>query len=291
MTKAVIEVPTAADIQYRHLIRNDSGHCFMTTVNWDNSDSVSSCVRVADSISCGGFIGQGNWRGMLILALRTVWWTLCTDSQGGISGQKIDIALITLFYLENVELYVLFQWVSLNKVLWNSKILYLFIIFFLWRCGPTRVTASSLLRFLDHTKQLTTFGRTSLDEWSARRRDLYLTTYNTHKTETSMSPAEFEPTIAGSERLQTHALNRAATGIGLYLLCHMQLISAPWIIINIFWDVTLCSLVEICRRFERTVCQQQITQCSFTDKVILIYHSEKFISHISLAIVTPTANI
>jgi hypothetical protein len=29
--------------------------------------------------------------------------------------------------------------------------------------------------FLDHTQRSTTFGRTSLDEWSARRRDVYLT--------------------------------------------------------------------------------------------------------------------
>jgi len=39
--------------------------------------------------------------------------------------------------------------------------------------------ASSFLRFLDHTRRITV-GRTSLDEWSARRRDLYLTTHNTH---------------------------------------------------------------------------------------------------------------
>jgi hypothetical protein len=40
--------------------------------------------------------------------------TLYADPQGGISGQKIHIALITLSYLENAELYILFQWVSLN---------------------------------------------------------------------------------------------------------------------------------------------------------------------------------
>ena len=36
--------------------------------------------------------------------------------------------------------------------------------FFLWRCGPTRATASSLLRFLDHTQRRITAGRTPLDE-------------------------------------------------------------------------------------------------------------------------------
>ena len=52
--------------------------------------------------------------------------------------------------------------------------------FLLWRCDPTRVMASSFLMFLDHTQRRTTVGRTSLDEGSARRRDLYLTTHNTH---------------------------------------------------------------------------------------------------------------
>ena len=81
----------------------------------------------------------------------------------------------------------------------------------LWRCGPTQVMASSLMRFLDHTQQRNTFGKTPLDEWSARRRDLYLTTHNTHKRQTSMPAARFEPIILAGERLQTYALDGAAT--------------------------------------------------------------------------------
>ena len=52
----------------------------------------------------------------------------------------------------------------------NCKTIYrvchgMFIIFFLlWRCDPTRVMASSFLRFLDHTQRRTTVGRTPLDE-------------------------------------------------------------------------------------------------------------------------------
>jgi hypothetical protein len=42
-----------------------------------------------------------------------------------------------------------------------------------------------------------------LDEWSARRRDLYLITYNTHNRKTSMPSVGFEPTIAAGERPQT----------------------------------------------------------------------------------------
>ena len=41
------------------------------------------------------------------------------------------------------------------------------------------------------------------------RRDLYLTTRNTRKRHTSMPPAGSETTIPTSERLQTHALDRA----------------------------------------------------------------------------------
>jgi hypothetical protein len=58
-----------------------------------------------------------------------------------------------------------------------------------------------------------TISRT-LDEQSAWRRDLYLITHNIHKTQTSMPPAGFEPTIPAIEWPQTSALDRAATGIG-----------------------------------------------------------------------------
>jgi len=70
--------------------------------------------------------------------------------------------------------------------------------FFLWRCDPMRVMASSFTRFLDHTQRRTTVGRTPLDEWSARHRDLYLTTYNTHNRQTSMPPGG----------IRTHDLSR-----------------------------------------------------------------------------------
>jgi len=86
--------------------------------------------------------------------------------------------------------------------------------YFLWRCGPTRAMPSSFLRFLDHTRRITV-GRTAMDEWSARRRDLYLTTHNTHKRQTTMHPVGFEPTISARERPQTYALDRTATGTGV----------------------------------------------------------------------------
>jgi hypothetical protein len=51
-----------------------------------------------------------------------------------------------------------------------------------------------------------------MDERSARRRDLYLTTHNTHNRQTSMLLAGFEPTISAGERQQTYTINRAAIG-------------------------------------------------------------------------------
>jgi hypothetical protein len=47
--------------------------------------------------------------------------------------------------------------------------------------------------FLDFTPLDNTLGRTPLDEGFAQRRDLYLTTHNTLKRETSMSPAGSNP--------------------------------------------------------------------------------------------------
>ena len=56
--------------------------------------------------------------------------------------------------------------------------------------------------FLDHTQRRSTVGRTPLDEWTARRRDLYLTTHDTHNRQISMPPVGFEPTILAGERPQ-----------------------------------------------------------------------------------------
>ena len=91
-------------------------------------------------------------------------------------------------------------------------------IFFLWRCDPTQVMASSFLRFLDHTQQRTTVVRTPLDELSARRIDFYPTTNNTHNRQLSMPPVGFQPTISAGDRPQTYALDRAATGTGYFFI-------------------------------------------------------------------------
>ena len=81
--------------------------------------------------------------------------------------------------------------------------------------APQWAKPSSFPKFPDHTQRRTTVGRTPLDQWSARGRDLYLTTHNTHKRQTSMPLVGFEPTISAGERPQTYVLARVATGTGV----------------------------------------------------------------------------
>jgi hypothetical protein len=81
-------------------------------------------------------------------------------------------------------------------------------------CTPALSTPPfPLYRGYTITLRYTTLGNTSLKKWYARRRDLYLTTHNTQKRQTSMPPAGFELAVSAIERPQTHALDRAITGM------------------------------------------------------------------------------
>jgi hypothetical protein len=57
----------------------------------------------------------------------------------------------------------------------------------------------------------------ALDDGSARRRVLYLTTHDIQKRRTYKHPAGFEPAVPESERPQTYTLDCAATDIDLAL--------------------------------------------------------------------------
>ena len=94
-----------------------------------------------------------------------------------------------------------------------------FVFFILAQKPHQWARASSFTRFLDHTQRHNTVGRTPLDERSALRKDLYLTTHNTQNRKTSMPQVGFEPTNPASEWSQTYALDRVATGIGKGLSC------------------------------------------------------------------------
>jgi len=66
----------------------------------------------------------------------------------------------------------------------------------------------SSMRFYDHTHTHTKIGRTPLNVWLFRRRDLYPTTHSTHKRQISIHSEGFEPTIPASKR-PSHKLKPA----------------------------------------------------------------------------------
>jgi hypothetical protein len=83
-----------------------------------------------------------------------------------------------------------------------------------WQFAPQKlcpIKPQTHYRGFNITLRHTTVGRTPLEEWSARCRDLYLTTHNTHNRQICMTPAGLEPTIPASERPQSHALRRIHT--------------------------------------------------------------------------------
>ena len=68
--------------------------------------------------------------------------------------------------------------------------------------GQGLVVEASRSHSIKHTK----LGTTALDEWSARRRDLYLTSHTTHKREKNISPAGLELKFPASEQPQNPRL-------------------------------------------------------------------------------------
>jgi hypothetical protein len=68
--------------------------------------------------------------------------------------------------------------------------------------------------FFNHTQRYTTVGRTPLDEWVARRRDLYRTTHNTHNRQASMPPGGIRTHNISRRVAADLRLDRAAIGTG-----------------------------------------------------------------------------
>ena len=83
--------------------------------------------------------------------------------------------------------------------------------------------------FLDHTLQRSTVGRTPLDEWSARCRDLYLTTHDTHNRQISMPLVGFEPKISAGQRPVAPRLLRSwvqiPPGAWIFVCCECRVLS------------------------------------------------------------------
>jgi hypothetical protein len=88
-------------------------------------------------------------------------------------------------------------------------------IFCLWRFGPIPCHGLAVLGGFQITR-----NRTPSDERSTTRRDFCMTTHNTHKRQTFMPPAGFEPTIHANESSLTPALDRAATETSRYCITY-----------------------------------------------------------------------
>ena len=132
-------------------------------------------------------------------------WCLCGFSELRQSNNMALPQIIRLIFISFLIHY------SVTNLSFHPTQCYISARFFFsfWRYNPLWVCilqpssgaiASSRTRFLDHTQRRATVGRTPLDEWSVRRRDLYLTKHNIHNRKTSMPQAGFEPTISAGER-------------------------------------------------------------------------------------------
>ena len=131
-----------------------------------------------------------------------------------------------LTYLNKKIIFRICNWISVSNervlgIRWHILYLYLYIyiyiyiyIFFHGAAAPSGPGPPHYRSFMI-TIRHNTLGRIPLGEWSARRRDVYLTTHNTHNRQTSMPPVGFESTVPASARPHTHALEGSSIGIGM----------------------------------------------------------------------------
>jgi hypothetical protein len=109
-------------------------------------------------------------------------------------------------------------WLNATMFLWLCIACMLLISTFFRHNSSKWARDSSLLRLHDHRQN--TLSRTPLDEWSARRRDLYLTTHNTHKRHIH-APDGIRAHNSSKRGAAVSALHRAATEIGSLQIINM----------------------------------------------------------------------
>jgi hypothetical protein len=87
------------------------------------------------------------------------------------------------------------------------------------------------LMFLDHTQRRSTVGMTPLDEWSARPRNLYLTTHDTHNRQISMPRWDSNPRSQQISDLRPHAADllrswvRIPQEASIFVCCECRVLS------------------------------------------------------------------
>ena len=95
--------------------------------------------------------------------------------------------------------------------------------------APRWAKVSSIPRYSrshSHTPQSVLFL------WTSDQPDAEIK-HNTHNRQTPMPPAGFEPAIPARERPQTHALDRAATGIGFKIRTIKSICISLYVIVDI----------------------------------------------------------
>ena len=117
------------------------------------------------------------------------------------------------------------------------------------------------LMFLDHTQRRTTVGRTPLDEWPARLRDLYLTTHDTHNRQISMTLVGFEPKISAGKRPQAARLLRSWVRVPpeawIFVCCECRALSGRGL-----WDELVTRPEESYRMCCVVVCDLETSRMS-----------------------------
>jgi hypothetical protein len=102
---------------------------------------------------------------------------------------KLSLSRRSINYIICTESKVMKKYLN-NEIKWLEESSFYFMAQAQW---PPSGPGPPYYRGFTITLRHTTLDRTPLDEWSARRRDLYLTKHNIHKRQTSMPPAGFEP--------------------------------------------------------------------------------------------------
>ena len=134
--------------------------------------------------------------------------------------------------------------------------------FFPWHNSPQWARTFHYRSFtitLRHTHTHTHTSRTSLEVWSALRRDLHLTTHNTYNRQISKPPAEFDPAIPANEWPQINALDREATGIGRL---------KKWWVVNNQWNCYFLTLKALKNNWHLLMLRKRRRCSDYPDNIV-----------------------
>ena len=104
-------------------------------------------------------------------------------SEGTMVGSCLSFAKVFSAFRRNLAFEACIKCCTENLIfvrIGPTWLLLLEFLFFAVALRPNACHGHLILEFLDHTQRRITVGMTPLDEWSASRTDLHLTTHNTH---------------------------------------------------------------------------------------------------------------